>query len=89
MMDDYGTGSPHQSADERRLAQIYKRRRHRAQVILALVLILGVAFVTLQTNNAVSSWIRPASTEYMKFNGDFDTISPFAKKKVTPAMETY
>ena len=81
-MEDYGAVSPLASADARRLDQIYTRRRHRAQVVVALVLILGVTFVTLQTENVVSSWIRPASTEYTKFNGDFGTISPFAKKKV-------
>ena|SRR5579859_7086629 len=88
-MEDYGAVSPPppRSADaQHRLDQISKRRRHRAQVVLALVLILGITFVTLQTENIVSSWIRPASTRYTKFNGDFDTISPFAKKKVQLAI---
>lgn len=87
-MGDYGAVSPLRSADPHRLDQISKRGRHRAQVVLALVLVLSITFVTLQTDNVVSSWIRPASTPFTKFNGDFDTISPFAKKKVTPAIPT-
>ena len=87
-MEDYGAVSPpHRSADaQHRLDQLYKRRRHRAQVVLALVLILGITFVTLQTESIVSSWSRPASKGFTKFNGDFDTISPFAKKKVKLAI---
>lgn len=85
-MEDYGVVSPLRSADAKRLDQIYKRRRHRAQVILALVLILGITFVTLQTENVVSLWIRPASTQFTKFTGDFDSISPFAKKKVPSVL---
>ncbi len=80
-MEDYGVVSPLRSADASRSNQIDKRRRHRAQVVLALVLILGITFVTLQTENVVSSWIRPASTQFTSFTGDFDSISPFVKKK--------
>jgi hypothetical protein len=53
---------------------------------LALVLLLGITFVTLQTENVVSSWIRPAAIQSTTFNGGFDSISPFAKKKVASLL---
>jgi hypothetical protein len=65
-----------------RLQQRYKKRRHRAQLLLALAVILGITFITLQSDNLISAKIRSISSGSQKFNGDLGSISPFAKKKV-------
>lgn len=62
------------------LATRYKKRRYRAHAVFALILILAITFVTLQTDNVVSSKLR--TTKHTEFNGDLGSISPFAKKKV-------
>jgi hypothetical protein len=59
---------------------IHRKRRYRGHAIFALIIFVTLAFVVLQTDNPLSTWIRPVS--FTKFNGNFDTISPFAKAKV-------
>jgi hypothetical protein len=67
-------------ADIQHLAPRHRGRRYRAHAVFALILILALTFVTLQAKDVVSSKLRP--TSHAEFNGDFGSISPFAKKKV-------
>jgi hypothetical protein len=65
-----------QSADVRRhVARIQQKRQYRGHAVLALLLILGIAVVTLQSKN-------PGSASSSLFPRDLDSISPYAKKKV-------
>jgi hypothetical protein len=63
------------------LQKRYKKRRQRAQALLALAVILGITFITLQSDNVISAKIRSISSGSQTFNGDLGSISPFAKKK--------
>jgi len=64
------------SADIRRqVARIQRKRQYRAHAVLALLIVLGITIVTLQSKNAGSA----TSTMFQR---DLDSISPFAKKKV-------
>lgn len=64
------------SADvRRRVARIQEKRQYRAHAVLALLLILGITVVTLQSKNA-------GSASSSSFPRDIDSISPYAKKKV-------
>jgi hypothetical protein len=65
-----------QSADVRRhVARIQQKRQYRGHAVLALLLILGITIVTLQSKN-------PGSASSSLFPRDLDSISPYAKKKV-------
>src|ERR1700737_4505135 len=71
----------HGSLDLYRVNNVHRKRRYRAHAILGLIIFIAVVFVTLKTENFVSQRIRPASMNGT-FNGDFDSISPYAKAKV-------
>jgi hypothetical protein len=69
-----------EAPDIQSLQKAHRKRRYRGHAIFALIIFVTLGFVVLQTDNPLSKWVRPAS--FTKFNGDFDTISPFAKAKV-------
>jgi hypothetical protein len=55
------------SIDTQTLEAIRRKRRYRAQAVLALILILSITFVTLQFENIVPSKIRSSSVQSPKF----------------------
>lgn len=70
------------STELRRFAPAQRNRRLRAQAILGLLLILGVAYVAVYSDNAVSAKLHSAPLKQRTLDDVLEIISPFAKKKV-------
>jgi hypothetical protein len=72
---------PEQSVDTRTR---HGKRRYRAHAVLLLLIILGITVITLRSENVVSTKLRSTSFKQVSLDDALQTISPFAKKKVTP-----
>jgi hypothetical protein len=71
-----------QSTELRRFATTQRNRRYRAQAVLGLLLILGVAYVIVHSDSAVSAKLYSATLKRRTLDDALEIISPFAKKKV-------
>jgi hypothetical protein len=75
-MNGLQTRDLHPAEVRQRVAQVQGKRRYRAHAVLALLVILGITVLTIHSKNA-------SSGKSSSFASDLDSISPFAKKKVT------
>lgn len=65
-----------------------RRAQYRLQAVLVFILFLGIIGAVLHFDYAMAAKYMPSALKNRMVDGDFDSISPFAKKKVSFASET-
>jgi hypothetical protein len=87
MSDDGQDGRDPQQI--RQVAPIRSRRRYRAQAVLFLLLVVGVAYITFKNHVAVTKEAEKENVGLRTLEDTLGAISPFAKKKVAIQPQTF
>jgi len=69
----------------RQVAPLRSRRRYRAQAVLLLLCLIGVAYIALKDRDIVTKRIDPENPGLRTLDETLAAVSPLAKKKVLPS----
>jgi len=84
-MSDPIDASPWHPRRIRQVPPLRSRRRYRAQTVLLLLCLIGIAYITLKDRDIVTKRMDPENSGLRTLDEALGAISPLAKKKVLPS----